>query len=65
MITNTPEDPSAINRFTDASAIAHWAKGYVGEVAAKGYMGGYPDGSFKPTNNITRAEAVMTLIKHK
>lgn len=62
-LTNMLQNPSAINSFTDASDITNWAKGYVGATAAKGYMRGYPDGSFKPTNNITRAEAVATLNK--
>ena len=62
-ITNTPQNPSAIYRFTDANAMADWAKGFVGAAVVEGYMGGYPDGSFKPTNNITRAEAVVTLSK--
>ncbi|NLK23789.1 MAG: PEGA domain-containing protein, partial [Clostridiales bacterium] len=38
-----------------------WSKGLIGAVANAGFMGGYPDGSFKPSNNITRAEAVVTL----
>ena len=31
----------------------------MGAVVAAGYMTGYPDGSFKAGNNITRAEAVV------
>lgn len=38
-----------------------WSKGYVGAVASAKYMVGFPDGSFKPQNNITRGEAVYAL----
>ena len=36
----------------------HWADGAIGAVAHAGYVTGYPDGSFMPDKNITRAEAV-------
>ena len=39
--------------------IGHWANGYIGAVNRAGYMIGYPDDTFRPGNNITRAE-VMT-----
>jgi hypothetical protein len=38
---------------------SHWANGYIGAVNAAGYMVGYPDNTFRPDDNITRAE-VMT-----
>lgn len=62
-VTKIAQKLEGINRFTDADKIADWAKGYVGAAVAEGYMGGYPDGTFKPLNNITRAEAVVTLNK--
>lgn len=34
----------------------HWASEAVDNVTNKGIMIGYPDGSFRPQNNITRAE---------
>lgn len=46
--------------FTDVTA-AHWAYRYIASAADKGWISGYPDGSFKPDSNITRAEA-MTLV---
>ncbi|MDI4648991.1 S-layer homology domain-containing protein [Cohnella hashimotonis] len=44
--------------FTDEGAIAGWANGYVHALAAKKIIGGMPDGSFKPTASLTRAQAV-------
>jgi len=39
----------------------HWAKDYINEAAAYGWIAGYEDNTFRPDNRITRAEA-MTLI---
>ncbi|MFA9560390.1 S-layer homology domain-containing protein [Evansella sp. AB-rgal1] len=36
----------------------HWAKKSIEQVFNGGYMNGYPDGSFKPEQSLTRAEAV-------
>lgn len=49
--------------YTDNIAIASWAKPYVSAVTAKGVMNGYPDGSFGPNKNLTRAEAVTAINK--
>ena len=40
----------------------HWAEQYILRAAALGWTWGYPDGSFRPQNSITRAEAI-TMIK--
>ncbi len=40
---------------------SYWAKSYVTSVVNKGWMIGYPDETFRPNNNITRAE-VVTLV---
>ncbi len=47
------------NPFTDTEG--HWAEQLISNAADKGWVGGYPDNTFRPTNAITRAEA-MTLI---
>ena len=52
------EDSSS---FTDDDQIASWAANAVNLVAAAGIVGGYPDGSFRPGNPITRAETVIVL----
>ncbi|HHW66605.1 S-layer homology domain-containing protein [Defluviitalea raffinosedens] len=54
-------DESGTNSFSDSLAMPAWSKGLIGAVVQEGFMSGYPDGSFKPSNNITRAEAVVTL----
>ncbi|MHC1724021.1 MAG: S-layer homology domain-containing protein [Aminipila sp.] len=47
------------NQFSDVSN--HWAKSYINSAAKKGWINGYENGTFKPDQYITRAEA-MTLI---
>ncbi|MCL6459207.1 MAG: S-layer homology domain-containing protein [Gorillibacterium sp.] len=49
--------------FTDISRIAVWSKLAVLSIYEAKIMSGYPDGSFKPASQITRAEAVVTLLK--
>jgi len=39
----------------------HWAVKYINSAAARGWILGYPDGTFGPDNYITRAE-VVTLV---
>ena len=39
----------------------HWAEAQITKWLAKELVGGYGDGSFKPNNNITRAE-FMTMV---
>lgn len=41
----------------------HWARGSINRLVALGCMGGYPDGSFKPDREITRAEFATVLVK--
>lgn len=38
--------------------MADWAKGHVGAAVEAKFMSGYPDGTFKASNTITRAESV-------
>lgn len=38
-----------------------WASEYIGALSIHGYISGYPDGTFKPDNTITRAEAVTMI----
>lgn len=45
--------------FNDVKA-GHWAYDVIASAADKGWINGYPDGSFKPENKITRAEVVST-----
>lgn len=59
-----------LGRFVVAERVAsfsdlegHWAAREVEVVAARGIMEGYPDGSFRPDAQITRAEWVKTLVE--
>ncbi len=47
--------------FTDSSDIAPWALESVKAMVEKGYIDGYPDGSFRPNGTLTRAEAVTII----
>jgi len=57
------QNESAAAKFTDAAGISQWSKGAIGATVTAGFMNGYPDGSFKANNPITRAEAVVALSK--
>ena len=45
--------------FTDLAG--HWSKSYVELAAGNGWIAGYPDGSFRPDQKITRAETVTMI----
>ena len=65
------EFATIMSRFVDASVAPssgfadvpsdHWAKGPIDACAANGWIEGYMDGTFRPENPITRAEAVTIL----
>ena len=44
--------------YTDVSTVA-WYYTYVAQATTYGWIGGYPDGSFRPNNSITRAEVAV------
>ena len=55
-------DDKANTTTADFSDIAsHWAKNEISAASNNGWINGYPDGTFRPDNKITRAEA-MTLV---
>ena len=45
--------------------VSNWALNSVEGIIELGYMNGYEDNTFRPKNNITRAEAVVTLSRIK
>jgi len=53
--------PFTDNSFSDITG--HWANQYINSAAKKGWVNGYPDGTFKPDQAITRAE-FMTLVNN-
>lgn len=55
-------DTTKKTNFSDVSS-NHWAKDYIDNAISHGWMGGYPDGTFKPNQPITRAEIVTVINK--
>lgn len=47
------------DRFPDA--VGHWAEAYIRLAAGNGWIEGYPDGTFRPNQSITRAETVTMI----
>lgn len=52
--------PVITNGFYDMKG--HWAESYVTRLSNMKIVSGYPDGSFKPENNVTRAEFVKLVV---
>ena len=48
--------------FNDSEEISDWAKIVVKTAVKDGIMSGYPDGTFRPQRNATRAEAVTVIL---
>jgi hypothetical protein len=42
---------------------SHWAKDSIMQLINAGVISGYPDGTFKPNNTVTRAEFTVMLVK--
>jgi len=59
VIAVTPE--KALPVLTDIAG--HWAEAEIKILVEKGAIAGYPDGTFRPNNNITRAEFATVLVK--
>lgn len=52
----------SVNKFSDVPD-SHWAKAEVLVMSEKAIVGGYPDGTFGPDKNLTRAEAAKIVLK--
>lgn len=48
--------------FTDVDAM-HWAAGYINVAVDRGILKGYPDGSYRPSNPLSNAEAITILTR--
>ena len=53
-------EPVDANSFSDVSA-DFWGKAAISELSQKNVISGYPDGTFRPYGNVTRAEFVKML----
>ena len=60
MLANFTDTAGAANYFNDVSA-RYWAANAIAICAKLGWINGYPDGSFRPDRNVTRAE-LMAMI---
>jgi len=60
-IKDLDDDSSSAKIFKDYEKIASWSVGIVGAVTEAKYMVGYEDETFRPTRNITRSEALVTV----
>ncbi|NOU79034.1 hypothetical protein GC101_09075 [Paenibacillus sp. LMG 31459] len=59
-----PEEASAdVSKFTDSTTIPLWAKDVIGAAVKSGILGGYPDGTLRPMQTISRAEMAAMLTK--
>jgi hypothetical protein len=56
----TPSPLNGSHPFSDISG--HWAESYIEELYDQDITGGYPDGTYKPENLVTRAEMAVFLL---
>lgn len=49
--------------FSDVNADYQWAWGYINTAVSNAIVNGYPDGTFKPGNQVTFAEAAAMLVR--
>ena len=49
--------------FTDGGLVSAWAKNALIAASKAGYIGGYPDGSFRPGETVSRAEMSVVMEK--
>ena len=53
---------ASYNKFTDMAG-AGWAAGYIGYCANAEFVKGYPDGTFKPSGNVTGYEVLAMILR--
>jgi parallel beta-helix repeat protein len=56
------DPPKGSGSFSDITA-NYWAKGYVEALASRNIIAGFPDGSFKPDEPVTRAQFAAIIAK--
>ncbi|GAB6274600.1 MAG: hypothetical protein STSR0004_14630 [Peptococcaceae bacterium] len=54
---------AALRAFKDQEQIAPWANSFVGQAIEEGLVTGYPDHTFKPQRNTTRAETCVLVFR--
>lgn len=63
ILTNKPTDIEQADSFSDDDNISSWAYTSVKLAAANGFIEGMDDGSFKPQNGATRAQAATIILR--
>ncbi len=63
VVYNIDNTSTFITTFNDSFIISKNISGIIGTMVEKGILSGYPDGTFRPNSNITRAE-VVTIINN-
>lgn len=56
-----PSGPGVV--YTDSSEVSDWARNSVAAAFAAGLVSGYPDGTFKPKRDVTRAECAAMVYR--
>ncbi len=62
IVTATESTGKSQSSFSDV-AENHWAREYIENAVANGYIKGYEDNTFKPENNITYGEVVTVILR--
>ncbi|MCU6792389.1 S-layer homology domain-containing protein [Paenibacillus sp. WQ 127069] len=55
-------DVSAVKKVSLSDIAGHWSESGVNAAISKGYVDGYPDGTFQPERSVSRAEFIKMLI---
>ena len=63
LISNAPVSTPVSSSTVPFDTKGHWAESYVGQLTQRGIIGGFPDGSFKPDDGITRAQFAAIAVK--
>jgi len=50
-------------KFIDSNEVGGWSKAFIAKSVELGFVAGYPDNTFRPKRNVTRAEAFTVLLK--
>jgi parallel beta-helix repeat protein len=61
-VTTPPDNNTGNTAFKDVQT-GYWAKAYIEALAAKNIIAGFPDGSFKPNEPVTRAQFAAIINK--
>jgi hypothetical protein len=59
--TYSPPTPDGSHPFSDISG--HWAEAWIEDLFDEGFTSGFPDGTYRPDNQVTRAEMAVFLKK--